>query len=139
MVIQRWQTLLLLLAAIILVVFCLTPIATATDTAGVMAEISVRETPVFLTINALIAVLLLISVFTYKNLNRQIKITLMSIGLLCVSIITGMLTLFIGMPQAQPVYFGGISLLFVSLILSIAAYRCMIKDRNLLRSYDRLR
>lgn len=139
MVIQRWQTVLLLLAVIVLGIYCFTPIATMTDAAGVTTPISTKEAPVLLTVNILIAVLLFISIFMYKDLKKQIKVTRMSIVLLCVSILTSVLVLFWGMPQAQPVYLGGVSLLPVALILAIVAQRCMVKDRDLLRSYDRLR
>lgn len=70
MVIQRIQTLLLLIAAILVGVFCLTPVAVEAA-AGAEADAVkhfICEAPVLLIVNILIAVLLVITIFLYRNL-----------------------------------------------------------------------
>lgn len=142
MVIQRWQSLLLLIAVVLMSVFCATPFATlpASETVGgEVTEVFVKDAPVFMIINILIAVLLFISIFLYKDLKRQMTVTLASIVLIAASIVTCGFILYVGMPDATMIWFGGVTLLVVSLILAVFAYRFMRRDRNLLRSYDRLR
>lgn len=142
MVIQRWQSLLLLIAVVLMSVFCATPFATlpASETVGgEVTEVFVKDAPVFMIINILIAVLLFISIFLYKDLKRQMTVTLASIVLIAASIVTCGFILYVGMPDATLIWFGGVTLLVVSLILAVFAYRFIRRDRNLLRSYDRLR
>lgn len=142
MVIQRWQSLLLLIAVVLMCVFCATPFATvpaAETVGGEVTEVFVKDAPVFMIINILIAVLLFISIFLYKDLKRQMTVTLASIVLIAASIVTCGFILYVGMPDATLIWFGGVTLLVVSLILAVFAYRFMRRDRNLLRSYDRLR
>ncbi len=138
MVIQRWQNLLLLIAVILMCIFCLTPYATRVTEGGNEA-IYASDAPVFLVINIVIAALLFIGIFFFKNLKRQMTVTILSIVLLCASIITCGFMLYKAMPDADLVWTGGVALLIVTLICAMAAYRFMRKDRNLLRSYDRLR
>lgn len=142
MVIQRLQTLLLLIAVVLMAVFCLTPFATvpAADAAAAgPTSVFVKDAPVFMVLNITIALLLFLAIFMFKNLRRQMTVTLLSIVLVAASIVTGCFVLYVGMPDATPVLFGGIVLLGVVLVLALFAYRCMGRDRKLLSSYDRLR
>ncbi|MCM1066473.1 MAG: DUF4293 domain-containing protein [Muribaculaceae bacterium] len=141
MVIQRWQSLLLLIAVVLMCVFCATPYAhvAAADAAASPTPVFVYEAPVFLIINIVIAVLLFIAIFLYKNLRRQMTVTLISMVLICASAVTAGFMLYTGMPDAELEWAGGVLLLIVALVCALAAYRFMRKDRNLLRSYDRLR
>ncbi len=141
MVIQRIQTLLLLIAAILVAVFCMTPIATeaAVGVETVAVKHFISEAPVLLIVNILIAVLLVITIFMYKNLRQQMKVTLLCIVLIAASIVSSIFVLYNQWPGAEFFWFGGILLLGVSLIFALAAYRGMNKDHKLLRSMDRLR
>lgn len=140
MVIQRWQTLILLLAVALMCVFFMTPFAVENaSNAEASREVFVTEAPVFMIINIVIAVLLFIAIFLYKNLRRQMTVTLVSIVLIAASIVSCGFILYAGMPDAAPVWLGGVSLLIVTLVLALAAYRFMGRDRKLLSSYDRLR
>lgn len=139
MVIQRWQTLLLLLAVILMCIFCATPYAHVSALETEAAPVYVYDAPVFLTINAVIAALLFIAIFMYKNLRRQMTVTLISMVLICASAVTAGFIIYRAMPDATLVWTGGVILLFASLVCALAAYRLMRRDRNLLRSYDRLR
>lgn len=138
MVIQRWQSVLLLLAVIMMAVFSLTPMATYTAL-DEPVSVYAKDAPVLLTVTLLVAVLLFISIFMYKNLKRQITVTLLSIILIAVVIVTGIAVVYRVYPEAQFIFLGGITLLVLALIFALGAYRCMKSDLRKLRSYDRLR
>ena len=141
MVIQRWQNLLLLVALILMCIFCVTPYAqtAAADAAIEPSKVFVKDAPVFLVLNLVIAAFLLIAIFTFKNLRRQMAVTIISIVLVCASIVTCGFMLYTAMPDAELIWTGGVLLLVAALVCALAAYRFMRKDHNLLRSYDRLR
>lgn len=141
MVIQRIQTLFLLLAVVFMAMFCLTPFATldCAESAESWAPVFVKDAPVFMVLNLVIAVLLFLGIFMFKNLRQQMKVTLVSIVLICASIVTFGFVLFVGMPGAHIIWTGGVLLLVAALICALFAYRGMKKDHKLLTSYDRLR
>lgn len=141
MVIQRWQSLLLLIAVVLMCIFCATPYAmrTSLEAADSMTPVYASEAPVFLIVNIVIAVLLFMAIFMFKNLRRQMTVTLLSMVLIVTSCVTMGILMYATMPDAKLIWAGGILLLFGALVCALAAYRFMRKDRNLLRSYDRLR
>ena len=141
MVIQRIQTLFLLLAVAFMAMFCLTPFATivCAESAESWTPVFVKDAPVFMVLNLVIAVLLFLGIFMFKNLRQQMKVTLVSIVLICASIVTFGFVLFVGMPGAHIIWTGGVLLLVAALICALFAYRGMKKDHKLLTSYDRLR
>lgn len=141
MVIQRWQSVLLLLAVVLMCVFCATPLATyaADNSAESLSAVYVKDAPVLLTVSILVAALLFISIFLYKNLKRQMTVTLLSIVLIVATIVTGFFVVYNAYPGADFILFGGIMLLVITLILALCAYRLMKSDLRKLRSYDRLR
>lgn len=141
MVIQRWQSVLLLLAVVLMAIFCCTPIATYSvdSSAESLSAVYVKDAPVLLTVALLVAVLLFISIFMYKNLKRQMTVTLLSIVLIVATIVTGFFVIYNAYPGANFVVFGGLLLLVITLILALGAYRFMKSDWRKLRSYDRLR
>lgn len=140
MVIQRIQTLLLLIAAILVGVFCLSPVAVeAADVEAAVVKHFISEAPVLLTVNILIAVLLVIDIFMYKNLRQQKKVTLLCMLLIAASITATIFVLYNQWPGAVFYWFGGILLLGAALVFTLVAYRGINKDHKLLRSMDRLR
>lgn len=142
MVIQRWQSLLLLIGVVLMCVFCATPYAIRHAVEGaeaIASPVFVAEAPVFLILNIVIAVLLFIAIFMYKNLKRQMTVTLLSMVLVVCSLVTCGFILYRAMPDAELIWTGGVLLLIAALVCALAAYRFMRKDRNLLRSYDRMR
>lgn len=142
MVIQRIQTLFLLLAVGFMAIFCFTPFATlASDAANPesMSPVFVKDAPVFMVLNIVIAVLLFLSIFMFKNLRQQMKVTIASMVLLCASLVSFGLVMYVGMPDAHIIWTGGAVLLVCALICALLAYRGMKKDHKLLTSYDRLR
>ena len=140
MVIQRWQSLLLLIAVALMCVFCCTPWAMrAVEGIEEATPVFNSEAPVLLVLNIVIAVLLFLSIFMFKNLKRQMKVTVLSIILICASIVTCGITLYTAYPGATLVWTGGVLLLLVALVCALCAYRLMEKDHRLLNSYNRLR
>ncbi len=140
MVIQRWQSLFLLVAVVFTCLFCLTPYAayTAPEAIG-NTDIYVSDAPVLLTLNIVIAVLLCADIFMFGNLKRQMTVAMLCIVLICASIVTTCLVLYTAYPDAALVWAGGILYLVAALVFAILARRFMGKDRRILSSYDRLR
>lgn len=138
MVIQRIQTLMLLIAVILMAVFCCTPFATMASEPE-PTKLFLKDAPVFLILNIVIALLLFINIFMYKNLRMQIRMTVLSLVLICASMATAGFILTVGMPGATPILLGGVLLPVFALIFGLLALRGMRKDRKLLSSMDRLR
>lgn len=140
MVIQRLQTLFLLIAVVLMCVFCCTPWAShAAEGVAEASPVFVSEAPVLLILNIVIAVLLFISIFMFKNLKRQMTVTVLSIILICASMVACGILLYTAYPGATFIWTGGVLLLLVALVCVLFAYRFMKKDHKLLTSYDRLR
>ncbi|MBP3638544.1 MAG: DUF4293 family protein [Muribaculaceae bacterium] len=141
MQIQRIQTLFLLAAVVLMCIFCLTPYAqrTAIDAANSWSPVFVKDTPVLLAVNACIGILLLLNIFTYKNLRLQMRLTLVSMLLLAGSIVASAFVVTVGMPDAHLLWTGGVLLLVVALVMALCAYRGMARDKRKLDSLNRLR
>ena len=139
MVIQRWQTVLLALAVIVMAIFCSTPFATVSATAEQVESVYLKDAPVLMIVSILIGVVLFLSIFMYKDLKRQMTMTLVSMVLLVAAIVTGIFIVYYAMPDARLVIFGGVTLLVVTFVLALGAYSMMNRDRKLLESYNRLR
>ncbi len=139
MVIQRLQTLFLLIAVIVMCAFCALPYATGTAENGTTVEIFAKDAPVLLIVNILIAVLLFISIFMFKNLRQQKKVTLLSMILICTSVVTSCVIVYANTPGGALIWTGGVVLLVVALVFALMAYRRMSRDQRILRSYDTLR
>ncbi len=136
MVIQRWQTVFLLLAVIMMAVLCFSPFAQV-GTDGSMQALHTHRVPVFLVVNILIAVLLFLSIFMYRNLRRQMMVTLVSMVLIAASMATGAFILYDGYAKVE--LLGTDILLIGALFMAVAAYSRMRKDKRTLSSYDRIR
>lgn len=139
MQIQRLQSLFLFIAAIFTGAYCFMPYAVITDSMGQNTNILISDSPILLILNSTITILLLISIFLYKNLRLQMNITKIDIALIIGAIITTLFYTFGVTPQAYPTFQGGIIMLLFSLAFSIAALRRMRYDKKLLSSTDRLR
>ncbi len=139
MVIQRWQTVLLALAVIVMAIFCSTPFATVSATAEQVESVYLKDAPVLMIVSILIGVVLFLSIFMYKDLKRQMTMTLVSMVLLVAAIVTGIFIVYYAMPDAKLVILGGVTLLVVTFILALGAYSMMNRDSKLLDSYNRLR
>lgn len=129
----------LALAVIVMAIFCSTPFATVSATAEQVESVYLKDAPVLMIVSILIGVVLFLSIFMYKDLKRQMTMTLVSMVLLVAAIVTGIFIVYYAMPDARLVIFGGVTLLVVTFVLALGAYSMMNRDRKLLDSYNRLR
>lgn len=143
MVIQRWQSVWLLIGAILVGVFCFIPMVSLpggmedTNSATLMSP---SDLPVFLVLNIVTAVLLFFAIFLFKNMRLQKTVTLVSMLLLAVATVTECLLLYNWNSTFGRVeMFGSVLLLLGALVFTLMAYRGIRKDENTLRSADRLR
>lgn len=138
MVIQRWQTVFLLLAAICMALVSSLSLGTGTLPCGDTGDLSpLTFQPLFI-VNILVTVLLVIDIFLFKNLKLQKKVALVSILLEIVSIVI------LGLLMLPPLeYINEMSwtatLPPVALVFTILARQRMAADERLLKSYDRIR
>ncbi len=142
MVIQRWQSVWLLFAAILVAMFCFVPVAVVTDPAAelAVANLTMADFPVLAIVNGLVALLLFIAIFLYKNTRRQKTVTLLSMLLICVVAVVTVTVALNGGSEAARVEIGGsVLLLLGALIFAAMAYRGIRRDEKLLRAADRLR
>lgn len=137
MVIQRWQSVFLLLASVMMGIFSFIPFATQiSDNDGIMRFVPM-DAPVYCILNLLVALLLLLAIFMFKNLKRQKTVTLISVMLMVASAVSGGI---IAYGNGMTIdWGGGVLLLACSIVMALAAYRRMAADERLLKSYDRLR
>lgn len=133
MVIQRWQSVLLLIAAACMVAVCFIPFAHAAD-----GMIPPSDITVFFVLNLTSAVTLARAIFLYRNMPRQKMVTLLSIVLILISAGTGVTSAYLNYSDVG-LEVAGCALMGVALIASIWAYRRIAADQRLLRAADRLR
>ena len=83
-------------------VFCCTPLAVySPETAEAASSIYAKDAPVLLTVALLVAVLMFISIFMYKNLKRQMTVTILSMVLIATTIVTGFFVIYNAFPGAD--------------------------------------
>ena len=125
MMIQRWQTVWLLVAAVLVCVFCFVPMAI------VPGEALDPNSATYLSPKA---------IFLYKNTRRQKTVTLVSMLLIVVSMAVESFVLFGWETQADRVeWLGSIFLLLGALVFALLAYRGISSDEKLLKAADRIR
>lgn len=129
----------LLIAAIFVAIFCFTPFASIEAGEAAAQAVHVMDAPVLFIVNILIAILLILSIFMFKNLRLQMKMTILSMVLICVSIVASFFYIYAGFEGAEPILFGGVLLLIIAAVFALLALRGMRHDHKLLRSVDRLR
>ena len=135
MVIQRWQSVLLLSSAIFVALAGILPYAVTANGVDVCAV----QTPVLLCVDILVALLLLIDIFLYRNLRYQMKVTRLALGLIVVLEAAIAAYTCAGLEGATISIIGGIVMPVLALISAFVALRLMLRDYRLLRSADRLR
>lgn len=135
MVIQRWQSVFLLLSAIMMGIMAFVPFA-VTESGGIYPI----DYPFLMVLNLLVAVLLLINIFLYKNLQFQIKLStinsLLILGSICCSAI---LTYMPGNDEARFSTSWWFVLPVLAYFLTRLARNRMLADKRLLSAADRLR
>ncbi len=141
MVIQRWQTVFLFVAAVFMALFTFMPYATTTID-DVVIKLFPTDSIVYMIVNILTIVIAIISIFMYRDLQKQVRIVKLVILLIVCSAVTGALLLFGPNAPSNGVELhmaGGLPFLIGSLIFSILALRGIRKDQKILASHDRIR
>ncbi len=133
MVIQRWQSVLLFIAAILVACSLFAPMAKINET-----YLSLTQFPVLMIVDILVAVLVFAAIFMFKNLKKQIKVTRLTMWLTIFMTIGAGVYLYVNYPSATIEICVPITL-SISLLLCYLAQRLMQRDYSLLRSADRLR
>lgn len=143
MVIQRWQTVWLLIAAVLMAVFCFPPMALVTDAPLDSASATFlmpRQMPVLMAVGLLGALLFLVAIFLFKDTRRQRTVTLIGMFLSAAVILTEVLTVYTWDSEAGAIeWMGSVFLPVGAFLFGILAYRGIRHDENLLRAADRLR
>lgn len=132
MVIQRIQSVYLLIAAIAMGVFAFVPIAPGS---GSMAAGGQGMLP-FLSVTALVALLALVTIFQYKRLRLQR--TLCGAGAL-ITVSAAAAACIVTSAQGLGVNLACYALPVLATVAFLLARRGVIRDQKLLSSYDRLR
>lgn len=132
MVLQRWQTVLLLLAFVFEVVFLSTPIGHTT-----CGDVYAIAYPGLFVLGTVTAVLLFIDMFLYSNLRLQIKWAAAIIVLEVVGVVLAFVVSHLGDGFGMTLW--SEPAVLAALLLTWFGRRLMIRDRKLLASADRLR
>ena len=142
--IQRIQSALMLIAAVILGLEFIFPFATSTKTGtGYFSDsvFNIFDNPILLGLVAVSLILCVLAIFLYKNRKLQSNLNWLT-AILCAAILGAGYFL---ASKDQSGAFNGINigigsmLPLISLVLLIAANRYINKDENLVKSMDRLR
>ncbi|MCH5242580.1 MAG: DUF4293 domain-containing protein [Muribaculaceae bacterium] len=155
MVIQRWQSVLLFIAAAVMACFTFIPfgIVTTPDYTFNLTGLGFYEqgTPTggeapmvihtwyFFMLSITTIVLLLVDIFLYKNLRLQQRICMVSILFIIADGCVGGLLGFCAIDDGQIWWKTTALCPFIALIGAILAYYRMAQDYSLLKSADRLR
>ena len=138
MVIQRWQTVFLILAIICMALASFLSLGNGTlpslDSGSLCA---LDFLPLFI-VNILVCILLLTDIFLFHNLGLQKKVALVSILLEIVSVIIIGILMIPSMDFIHEMSWTA-TLPVVALILTVLARSRMAADERLLKSYDRIR
>ena len=129
MVIQRLQSLLLLLSAVFSIVYLFIPFGYAPE------GVTPLCCPALWIVTVLAAALTLVDIFLFKNTALQRKLIIACVLLLVAVAVLSLLPVFRG-----EMAIGAGDLLLVGALINLGfAYRCIRADERLLRSLDRLR
>lgn len=138
MVIQRIQSVFLLLAAVLMaLVSFIFPVVYIPSAEGNIGILPIDNLPLFI-LQMIIVVLTLIDIFLFKNLPLQMTVSRIAILL---TVACALIQAYIANSQTVyvPNVWGPMIMYVSALILMMLALRGMGADRKLLRSYDRLR
>lgn len=155
MVIQRWQSLLLFVAAAVMACFTFIPFAQVTTTdytltltglgfhqAGIPTDGDaplVIHTWYFFILSLTTIVLLLLDIFLFKNLRLQMRVCLVALLFIVADACVGGLLGFCAIEGGQIWWKTTIMCPFIAIFSTIFAYYRMRYDFSLLKAADRLR
>lgn len=136
MVIQRIQSLYLLIAAVLMGLLCF--IVPVVDF-GEGVKLYIYEIVPMLTLDALIAILLFVDIFLFQNLKLQMRVARISTVLIVCSAIIEAWMLNANFEDGHAYWLWSAVILVVSFVLTLLALRGMQRDYRLLRSSDTIR
>lgn len=139
MVLQRWQSVYLLVAVFAMILACFLPFGAWIENSVAIVKLVPKAFPVLLILNILIAVLLLIDIFMYKNLRAQKSVAAICAVLCVASIATQVIILVRAEASFSLVWNGSMICTFCAFVCSLMARYNMNRDEKILKSYDRLR
>ena len=140
MVIQRWQSVYLLLGVFAMILVCIRPFGMIMSPDGAIdTELVAIDFPVFLIVNILTGLLLLIDIFLFKNLKLQRMVAAICVLLIIASAVSAAIVLASYGDLWQVAWYGAPVGIVCALICTILARHRMGEDEKKLRSYDRLR
>ncbi len=138
MQIQRIQTVYLIIAVILIGLFCTSSLGSLALEDSI-SKIMVKDYPVLLIVGIVTAVLLLINIFLFKNLHLQKRVTLISLLLMATLCVSALFIIYGSVPGAEIMWVGGVLILIGAMLFALLAYNGMKKDEKKLRDSDRIR
>ena len=135
MVIQRWQSVFMFVAAVLMVAVNFMSWGVVDGTMWVTPV----DFPVMLTLDLLTAVMLLIAIFMFRNMALQKTMVRISALFVVVSAIAGGLAIYNGDYDGVLDFKGGVWALVGALVLIVMAIVRIASDERLLKSSDRIR
>lgn len=139
MVIQRWQSLLLLGAIILMVTVNFVPLCIIDNVKAAPSPLFTTDAPILLVLDLLICVMLAIGIFMYGNLRKQLKVLTLSVLLMFVLAISGAVVIYRQNPAEAVQWSGAVVEIFFAAVVTLVACAFIRRDRKLLASSDRLR
>lgn len=143
MMIQRWQTVWLLIASVFMVIFCFMPLFLVTNnplSPDSIVAIEPAQMPVFMLVSLLTALLLFIAIFMFKNSSRQKSVIACAIFLILGTIIASFCIWFGWTDIAEPLAWSwGIFFELGAIAFALLAIIGIRHDENIIKSYDRIR
>lgn len=135
MVIQRWQSVFMFVAALLMVAvnFMSWGIIDGTVT------VTPADIPVMLVINILTAVMLVIAIFMYRNMSLQKTLTRISALFVVASALVGGMAIYNNEYDGVVNFHGGIWAMVAAMIFIVMAIVRIGSDERLLKSADRIR
>lgn len=139
MVIQRIQSVYLLIVAILMAVYSFMNVVLVLTTAGVMSKLTLFDaSPIAFILSLLVACISVVTIFKYKKLNLQIVLS--SCGILL--LITDIVVLVMSVINARYVtveFFICNCMPIIALVFLFLTISAIKRDKKILSSYDRIR
>lgn len=138
--IQRIQTIYLLLAALALFVLLALPVGYQETESGIVVNVGITENIPTLVLSLLGGVISLVAIFLYKSRKLQLRITMIAILLSLLTLVSTLLFDYVTGTQliTSPNFIVLVMPVF-SFVFNLLAYRGIDSDEKLVRSMDRLR
>lgn len=145
MQIQRIQSVYLFLVAVLMVVYMFLPVVglindNGTESIGALTTGGITYgSPLLLCLDALIAVLALITLFKYRNLSLQIKLCKITLLMVVTLLVCVGVTAYIQKGISIAVVQWTVALPFVAMVLTMLALKGVKHDKKLLSDSERIR